>query len=253
MKLINNRYTKKNKNALLKESLCNGLTAKHVSVSTGEPDVFQVTVEEELCPHTIDAFEKYCRMGKLKGSLTQLLANDYVDKIQHINEKLLWAGNEHFDGLLKLGASATNFAEIFAENQSCISKLRFLLPNAPKELREADNQVIFCSQEFFDAYCNELKGAGIQPEHTGNVLLMPNTNIKLVASPGIEKTNIYGEPIIYTTSDNILISTDLADDREKFSISQESKESPCVVTIEYYLSARYKDLSKVVVGYTFRN
>ena len=193
--------------------------------------VGKIKVHEALCPKALEA--KYTQKALTIGSQynTIAFAEEYLGKKNAIINKQLetaiWQGDtgsgnanlNKFDGLLKLidaavgpvavnavafiaGAPILEATGIVAAN--VISIFDGMYKALPAELLGREDVAIFCGWDVFRTYTLALKTANLfhytgKPDENGE-LIVPGTNIKVIAVHGLNSTN----RIIATNISNLL-------------------------------------------------
>lgn len=271
-KIIDINYIKENGKHILKEVIYNGITSQNSKIVHGIDDEMKIDNSERILKiHKLGIYDILCKliMGDqyslcsiLSGlSFTEILIKNYKDKLQRYNESFIWSGEGVWDGLIKIIGKDKDVVDAsidFNKEESYIKKLEVLMNKAKEEIN--DNKiVVFCSYKFFKEYTIELKNNGIEIEskpYTGGFsILIPDSNITLIASNGID--NDIEDYVILTTIDNIIIGTDLTHNIEEFNVSFDDKCDGCnnscdcmSLKIIYCLGAQYNDPKKIVRGYS---
>ena len=248
----------------VQEGGCGFNPSGNVALIQRELRVYRKKVNDTLCPDDLYStfLSTYMRGNELP--FTEVIANQYVNRINAFNENWIWGGDSEVDGLLKVIADDThvvNAASEVASASGYIAKLNALMAKAPTEVKTADDGIVFCSFGFFDNYANELRAANLymaaNDEYAtgGYIMTIPGTNKKLVATSGIDNSGISantGELLVYTTAKNIVIGTDmlLQDSPSDFSMWYSQDNQEYRVAANWAIGVNYRWSEFVVKGYT---
>lgn len=207
--------------------------------------VGKIKVHEALCPKALET--KYTQKALTTGSQydTLAFAEEYTGKksavIQKQLETALWQGDtvsgnanlNKFDGLLKLidaaaGPVAVNAVAFIAGApilvatgivaSNVISIFDGMYKALPAQLLGQDDVAIFCGWDVFRTYTVALKTANLfhyvgKADENGE-LVVPGTNIKVIAVHGLNETN----RIVATNISNLFIGTDMVNEEDKYEL-----------------------------------
>lgn len=207
--------------------------------------VGKIKVHEALCPKALEA--KYTQKALTIGSQYNSLvyAEEYTNKKNGvINKQLetgLWQGDtlsgnanlNKFDGLLKLvdaavGPVAVNAVAFIAGapiliatgiiSTNVVKIFDGMYKALPPELLGKEDVAMFCGWDVFRTYTIALKDLNLfhyvgKADENGE-LVIPGTNIKLIAVHGLNSTN----RIIATYIGNLYIGTDMMNEEDKYEL-----------------------------------
>lgn len=258
-KMIDNNYTKENGKQILKEAIYNSITAQNTKINDdikNELDIYSKRIKDEMCPREL---ENFYLAGVLKNNdlpLTQFIANTYKNNILKWNECFIWDGHNEFNGLINIIGKDNSVIDISNElikEESYINKVEKLIKHAPNEVLN-NKPVIFCSHNFLGKYYAELKekyDKCITPELfiDGTSIIIPDTDIKLIATCAITNITCEGEPIILTSADNIIINIKL-DDETYFDIQYSEKYDEVDINAQWKIGAKIESSNLIVRGYS---
>lgn len=173
------------------------------------------------------------------------LVDDEIRMIGQALEKAIWYGDKlsldanlnKFDGLIKLiDAEATvidavNAGQATVTEANVIAIVDNIYRAIPASLLDAGDVKIFCGSDTFRMYTVALKNANQfhwtsdATTATNQELLIPGTNVMLVAVNGLNATPATARLFAFSLS-NVFYGTDLEGDEEKFDLwfSQDNQE-----------------------------
>ena len=258
-KMIDNNYTKENGKQILKDTIYNGITAQNAEIIDdikNELTIYSKCINDEMCPRELELVYLASVLKNSDLSFTQLLANSYKNKIQEWNECFIWQGNDEFNGLINIigkDNSVIDISDELIKEESYINKVEKLIKHTPKEVLN-NKPVIFCSYNFLGKYRAELKeryDKCITPELfiDGASIIIPDTDIKLIATCAFKNIPCKGEPIILTSADNIIIGTKL-DDEAYFDIQYSEKYDKVDINVRWKNGAKIESGNLIVRGYS---
>lgn len=219
----------------------NGTTALSQRILT----VGSLKVQENLCPKDLNS--KYTQHQVKAGSKDDEIpfAEKYTaqktSKINKASEKAIWQGDtgsgdanlNKFDGLLKIIDAATGViegntgAETAITVANAVEIVQAMYNAIPADLIEAeggDNDTndlaILCGSDFFRTYINALIGKNLyhyDATSTNLEIMVPGTNVKLMALGGLTGTNRLVAGRIGTDG-GFVVGTDLENEDEQFKM-----------------------------------
>jgi len=206
--------------------------------------VGKIKVQEALCPKTLES--KYTQKALQVGSKNETIPfeQEYTDKksarIAAQNEVAIWQGDtasgnanlNKYDGLIKLIDAATD--EILSNTAvftvggpilvatgvtqaNVIDIVDGVFKALPVALLDKPDTEIVCGWDFFRLYVLALREKNLYHYSADNAdgeLVIPGTNIKLVALNGLNSTNrVFG-----LRWSNVFLGTDMLNEEEKFEV-----------------------------------
>lgn len=245
---------------LIQEGGCGFNKAGTVDLVQKELKVTPKKINTTICPDELEKtyLSVYMKTNK-EVPFEDVFMDKYVNIVKNYNEKFIWQGDGTVDGMLKEADADTNTIDAsvaVAAETSYIDKLNVLMEAAPTELLTADNGVIFCSFNFYQKYMNELRQTNVfmlansEYRNGGYVCVVPGTNVRLVATEGMDDTlTATGSALIYTQADNIVIGTDMVDGA--WADAWYSREDRVYkIDLSWKIGATYRWSETVVKGYT---
>lgn len=225
--------------------------------------VGKIKVQEALCPKNLES--KYLQKALSAGSTYDsfAFAADYTNKksarIAAQLETAIWTGDSasgngnlnKFDGFNKLVAAASasvihaNTSGFFGTplaasgsgiiSSNAIAVLDSVYKAIPAQIIDKDDVAIFLGNDVFRTYTIALKNANLfaytfDGAATGE-LVLPGTNIKVIAVQGLNGTSkIYGMRV-----SNMFIATDLLNEEEKFELLAD----PYAMNVKFMASFKF--------------
>lgn len=203
-----------------------------------------IKVEENMC--TKDLNKKYTQHQIKAGSADNEIpfAQEYMDlKVKKINvasDKAIWQGDtlsgddnlKQFDGLLKIIDAATvvtgNTSGATAiSSANIIGLINDIYEAIPTEVLEAGNVAIMLGTDTFRLYTMALTAANLfhyDGKSAGMEIIIPGTEVKVIALGGLSGTNRIITGIIGTEGD-FIVGVDLENEEESIEMwwSQDDK------------------------------
>jgi len=224
--------------------------------------VGKIKVEETLCPKTLEA--KWMQTQIAAGSPTavpfeQQISESKASVIAKQLEVAMWQGDtatsntnpntNKFDGFNKLidAVSAStvvgNTSSATAITTTNIEALVDDIYNAlPADIAEADDLVLWVGIDTFKKYTTALRDSNLfhyAVEAAGMEIMIPGTNLKMVAVGGLNGTNRMWAGRL----SNFFVGTDLANEEEelKYWYSQDNDEVRFRMTCKYGVQVAFPD------------
>ena len=223
--------------------------------------VGKIKVEETLCPKTLEA--KWMQTQIAAGSpedvpFEEQIGNEKAERIAKLLEVAMWQGDtatsntnpntNRFDGFNKVidDAAASvdgNTTSATAITTSNIEGLIDDMYNAlPADVADADDLVIFVGIDTFKKYTTALRDSNLfhyAADSAGMEMMIPATNIKLIAVGGLNGTN----RMFAGRLSNFFVGTDLANEEEdyRFWYSQDNDEVRFRATMKYGVQIAFPD------------
>jgi len=213
--------------------------------------VGDIKVQESLCPKELE--KKYTQKMLKDGSKQETIPfeEEYTGQktllIAGALEKALWQGDtasaspnlNKFDGLIKNNDSSTvninaNTAEYIGTpidsatgitQANVISVIDAVVKAIPAELRDKPDLEVLCGWDVFTPYTFALRDKNwfhYDAANSNGELVIPGTNIRLVALPGLNDTS----RVFALRWSNVFMGTDLEGEDDKFDMfyAKEAKE-----------------------------
>jgi len=224
--------------------------------------VGKIKVEETLCPKTLEA--KWMQTQIAAGSPTavpfeQQISESKASVIAKQLEVAMWQGDtatsntnpntNKFDGFNKLidAVSAStvvgNTSSATAITTTNVEALVDDIYNAlPADIAEADDLVLWVGIDTFKKYTTALRDSNLfhyAVEAAGMEMMIPGTNLKMVAVGGLNGTNRMWAGRL----SNFFVGTDLANEEEelKYWYSQDNDEVRFRMTCKYGVQVAFPD------------
>ena len=224
--------------------------------------VGKIKVEETLCPKTLEA--KWMQTQIAAGSPTavpfeQQISESKASVIAKQLEVAMWQGDtatsntnpntNKFDGFNKLidAVSAStvvgNTSSATAITTTNVEALVDDIYNAlPADIAEADDLVLWVGIDTFKKYTTALRDSNLfhyAVEAAGMEIMIPGTNLKMVAVGGLNGTNRMWAGRL----SNFFVGTDLANEEEelKYWYSQDNDEVRFRMTCKYGVQIAFPD------------
>ena len=224
--------------------------------------VGKIKVEETLCPKTLEA--KWMQTQIAPGSATEVpfevqIGTDKSNNIAKLLEVAMWQGDtattntnpntNRFDGFVKIidAASASTIAgNTSSATAITIANVDDLIDNIyaviPADISEADDLVLWVGIDTFKKYTTALRNNNLfhyAADSEGMELMIPATNIKMIAVGGLNGTN----RMFCGRLSNFFVGTDLANEEEeyKFWYSQDNDEVRFRATMKYGVQIAFPD------------
>ena len=224
--------------------------------------VGKIKVEETLCPKTLEA--KWMQTQIAAGSPTavpfeQQISESKASVIAKQLEVAMWQGDtatsntnpntNKFDGFNKIidAVSAStvvgNTSSATAITTTNIEALVDDIYNAlPADIAEADDLVLWVGIDTFKKYTTALRDSNLfhyAVEAAGMEIMIPGTNLKMVAVGGLNGTNRMWAGRL----SNFFVGTDLANEEEelKYWYSQDNDEVRFRMTCKYGVQVAFPD------------
>ena len=232
------------------------------SVSPGK-----IKVNESICPKAFEA--KYTQKALRAGSYYDYMpfADEYsAKKIEVIGaalETALWQGDTasgnaqlaRFDGLLKLiapsGVPVTGVVEgnTSAATEITTANIIGLVDDVytaiPASIVANGDVVIFVGMDTFRTYTVALKEANLfhyAAESVDFEIVLPGTNVKLVAVNGLNGTN----QMVATRLSNLYLGVDLLNEEERFELFYAKEADEMRFVAEFKMGINYAFPTEVV-------
>lgn len=227
----------------------------------------KIKVNESICPKTFEA--KYTQKALRAGSTYDYMpfADEYAaKKIEVIGKQLevaLWQGDtasadsqlNKFNGLLKLIAPAgvpvsgvvdgnpDAVTEITTSN--VISIIDTIYTLIPASIVSNGDVAIMCGMDTFRTYTVALKEANLfhyAADSTDFELVLPGTNVKLIALNGLNGTN----QIVATRLSNLYLGVDLLNEEERFELFYAKEADEMRFVAEFKMGVNYAFPTEIV-------
>lgn len=227
----------------------------------------KIKVNESICPKTFEA--KYTQKALRAGSSYDYMpfADEYsakkVEVIGAALEVALWQGDtgsgdaqlNKFDGLLKLIAPAgtpvtgivlgntSDATEITKEN--IIGLVDDIYTAIPASIVANGDVVIFAGMDTFRTYTVALKEANLfhyAAEAVDFEIVLPGTNVKLVAVNGLNGT----DQMVATRLSNLYLGVDLLNEEERFELFYAKEADEMRFVAEFKMGINYAFPTEVV-------
>lgn len=227
----------------------------------------KIKVNESICPKTFES--KYTQKALRAGSSYDYMpfADDYsAKKIEVIGaalETALWQGDtassnaqlSRFDGLLKLIApSGTPVTGVVVGNTSdateitsanIIGLIDDIYTAIPASIVANGDVVIFVGMDTFRTYTVALKEANLfhyAAESVDFEIVLPGTNVKLVAVNGLNGT----DQMVATRLSNLYLGVDLLNEEERFELFYAKEADEMRFVAEFKMGVNYAFPTEVV-------
>ena len=209
--------------------------------------VAPIKVNESICVETLESYytQKMMNKGSYNEDLPfeQIYAEDKAEKIADMIESIVWKGDTSgagnlalADGLLKVidGVSAVDgnvdgvTVATGITSGNIVDIVDGLVASVPADIIDADDLVIFMGYDKYRAYAKALRDANLF-HYTGEEnqgldfsMIVPSTNVKIVAVKGLNGT----DRMIVSRIANLYVGVDMLNDAEDFRIfySQDNDE-----------------------------
>lgn len=233
----------------------------------------KIKVNEALCPKDLEA--KYLQKALTAGSSYDSIAfsAEYsqrkADKIAAQLETALWQGDttsanvnlNKFDGLAKLVNAAS--ASVIHANTSTyygtplaasagitasvvVAVLDAVYKAIPAEIVGKDDVAIMVGQDVFRTYTIALKNANLFAYNfngpADSELVLPGTQIKVIATPGLNGTS----KIYATRISNLFLGTDLLNEEERFELFYAKEADQVRFVSEFKMGVNFAFPTEVV-------
>src|SRR5210317_378169 len=173
--------------------------------------VGKIKVEETLCPKTLEA--KWMQTQIAAGSpedvpFEEQIGNEKADRIAKLLEVAMWQGDtgtgntnpntNRFDGFNKVidDAAASVDGNTTSATSITTSNIEGLIDDMynalPADIADADDLVLFVGIDTFKKYTTALREANLfhyAADSAGMEIVIPATNMKLIAVGGLNGTN----------------------------------------------------------------
>lgn len=244
---------------------CGRVAAGTTYLAQRELEVFRKQLKEDLCPETLMTTYMAESMRSAKElPFTEMLADMKTNRIASWNEKAIWDGDgSSMPGLLEQLADDENIVDASNEVASAvgaIAKVQAMIDSATSELLMHDNKVIFCSFAFFNSYASALRAANVymlansEYKDGGYEMIIPGTDIKLVATAGLDSLANHtvgdGEALVFTYADNLVYGSDLLDTEDFMDIWYSRDNDVVMLTAKWAIGTSYYFAEDAVIGYT---
>jgi hypothetical protein len=227
----------------------------------------KIKVNESICPKAFEA--KYTQKALRAGSYYDYMpfADEYsAKKIEVIGaalETALWQGDTassnaqlaRFDGLLKLIApSGTPVTGVVVGNTSeatsitssnIIGLVDDVYTAIPASIVANGDVVIFVGMDTFRTYTVALKEANLfhyAAESVDFEIVLPGTNVKLVAVNGLNGT----DQMVATRLSNLYLGVDLLNEEERFELFYAKEADEMRFVAEFKMGVNYAFPTEVV-------
>jgi len=241
---------------------CGYTSSGNTTFSQRTITVGKIKVEETLCPKTLEA--KWMQTQIAAGSPTavpfeQSITESKASVIAKQLEVAMWQGDtatsntnpntNKFDGFNKLidAVSAStvvgNTSSATAITTTNVEALVDDIYNAlPADIAEADDLVLWVGIDTFKKYTTALRDSNLfhyAVEAAGMEMMIPGTNLKMVAVGGLNGTNRMWAGRL----SNFFVGTDLANEEEelKYWYSQDNDEVRFRMTCKYGVQVAFPD------------
>jgi hypothetical protein len=227
----------------------------------------KIKVNESICPKAFEA--KYTQKALRAGSYYDYMpfADEYsAKKIEVIGaalETALWQGDTassnaqlaRFDGLLKLIApSGTPVTGVVVGNTSDATEITSsniiglvddVYTAIPASIVANGDVVIFVGMDTFRTYTVALKEANLfhyAAESVDFEIILPGTNVKLVAVNGLNGT----DQMVATRLSNLYLGVDLLNEEERFELFYAKEADEMRFVAEFKMGVNYAFPTEVV-------
>jgi hypothetical protein len=227
----------------------------------------KIKVNESICPKAFEA--KYTQKALRAGSYYDYMpfADEYsAKKIEVIGaalETALWQGDTassnaqlaRFDGLLKLIApSGTPVTGVVVGNTSAATEITSaniiglvddVYTAIPASIVANGDVVIFVGMDTFRTYTVALKEANLfhyAAESVDFEIVLPGTNVKLVAVNGLNGT----DQMVATRLSNLYLGVDLLNEEERFELFYAKEADEMRFVAEFKMGVNYAFPTEVV-------
>jgi hypothetical protein len=227
----------------------------------------KIKVNESICPKAFEA--KYTQKALRAGSYYDYMpfADEYsAKKIEVIGaalETALWQGDTassnaqlaRFDGLLKLIApSGTPVTGVVVGNTSAATEITSsniiglvddVYTAIPASIVANGDVVIFVGMDTFRTYTVALKEANLfhyAAESVDFEIVLPGTNVKLVAVNGLNGT----DQMVATRLSNLYLGVDLLNEEERFELFYAKEADEMRFVAEFKMGINYAFPTEVV-------
>ena len=223
--------------------------------------VGKIKVEETLCPKTLEA--KWMQTQIAAGSpedvpFEEQIGNEKADRIAKLLEVAMWQGDtgtgntnpntNRFDGFNKVidDAAASVDGNTTSATSITTSNIEGLIDDMynalPADIADADDLVLFVGIDTFKKYTTALREANLfhyAADSAGMEIVIPATNMKLIAVGGLNGTN----RMFAGRLSNFFVGTDLANEEEdyRFWYSQDNDEVRFRATMKYGVQVAFPD------------
>ena len=223
--------------------------------------VGKIKVEETLCPKTLEA--KWMQTQIAAGSpedvpFEEQIGNEKADRIAKLLEVAMWQGDtgtgntnpntNRFDGFNKVidDAAASVDGNTTSATSITTSNIEGLIDDMynalPADIADADDLVLFVGIDTFKKYTTALREANLfhyAADSAGMEIVIPATNMKLIAVGGLNGTN----RMFAGRLSNFFVGTDLANEEEdyRFWYSQDNDEVRFRATMKYGVQIAFPD------------
>jgi hypothetical protein len=223
--------------------------------------VGKIKVEETLCPKTLEA--KWMQTQIAAGSpedvpFEEQIGNEKADRIAKLLEVAMWQGDtgtgntnpntNRFDGFNKVidDAAASVDGNTTSATSITTSNIEGLIDDMynalPADIADADDLVLFVGIDTFKKYTTALREANLfhyAADSAGMEIVIPATNMKLIAVGGLNGTN----RMFAGRLSNFFVGTDLANEEEdyRFWYSVDNDEVRFRATMKYGVQVAFPD------------
>ena len=245
-------------------SACGWTPAGSTVLSQRELKTGMFKVNEALCEKdlvgTFAEWEVKMSIGKTTLPFEQVIVDAKVKGINEKVENLIWNGNTVVTGGTYLDLTNGLISIIEGENtvvnatisgktlaSNTIDAINAIVAGIPNEIIDSPELVIFAGYEIVRKYIaaynasNQFAGT-LMLDGTNMVVTIPNTNIKLVGTPGLNgKNKAYA-----TYLSNIVVGSDLMGDTSKFLLWYSEDNSEFRFKSEFNIGVQVRFPSHIV-------
>lgn len=212
----------------------------------------QIKVQASWCDKELSVYwanqEVKMRAGMAQLPAEQALIDNLISKIAETLETAIWQGDttsdvanlNQFDGLVKIidaatavTKHATNTGITTITESNVITVVDNVFRVLPDALLDKEDVVIVCGADTFRKYVVALRSANLYHYtydiENGLELVIPGTNVKLMALNGLNGTNrLFGFQLA-----NVYYGTDLMGDEEAFNFRYDDGDEIFKLTVSF--------------------
>lgn len=233
---------------------CSRTAAGDTTFSQRELSVAPIAIHQNFCPKDLE--KKYLQSQVKAGSMQdelpfeQMFSEQIADKIADNLEKAIWQGDtasgdvnlNKFDGFLKLidsnhaNVNVAGFGALTSTN--ILDAVDSVYQAIPVEVLQKGDVKMMIGYDAFRTYTKALKDANLfhyNAESTDFELMIPGTNIPLIAVNGLSGTN----EIVAARPSNLYIGVDLENEEEDFEIWYSKDDRTVKFTTAFKYGVQY--------------
>ena len=241
------------------------------SVCGFTPDGTQTFTQRDIVTGAVKVNVEYCakvfrnkypdymlRYGAGKETLPyeEYLVNSIVKSTQRELDRVIWFGDteksgniQFFDGYLKIAGADGAIAVDKVAGTGAYETIHDAYMALPAEV--FPNAIAFCSPSILRKYSDELLEKNLfhfAPESNPNEIMIPNTNIRLIATPGLAPLGSEDEYIVMGDKNNFYYGCDLQGDEEQFTMDYDKTSDTFKLAIGFNAGVQFAFPDQIVLA-----